>query len=189
MTEVETATEQLIGIDNSSKPAFLRPINAPLPAIYFKDIIGLKPTIAETKDIRQKRIDALDKKKPLLAIEDEPDNIPTFTAEELNAYKDKTKETRQAEQTTDETINSSLDESLELRAFKDSFKNKYRWNWQMGQLLIDNNIKDPKTGNAFYINPSNKVLVRGTKSAVDKETLKDILLKSFNDKLIKKILI
>ena len=46
-----TATEQLIGIDNSSKPAFLRPINAPLPAIYFKDIIGQKPTEAETKDI------------------------------------------------------------------------------------------------------------------------------------------
>jgi hypothetical protein len=56
----------------------------------------------------------------------------------------------------------------------------------MGQLLIDNGIRDPKTGNAFYINPSNKVLVRGTSSAIDKETLKDILLKSFNDKLIKK---
>ena len=90
---------------------------------------------------------------------------------------------------TDETIDSNLDESPELRAFKDSFKNKYRWNWQMGQLLIDNGIRDPKTGNEFYINPSNKVLIRGTKSAIDKETLKDILLKSFNDKKIKKILI
>ena len=135
--------------------------------------------------MRQKRIDALDK-KPLLAIEDEPDYIPAFTAEELNAYKDKTKETRQAEETTDKAIDNSLDESPELRAFKDSFKNKYRWNWQMGQLLIDNGIRDPKTGNEFYINPSNKVLIRGTKSAIDKETLKDILLKSFNDKKIKK---
>ena len=48
--------------------------------------------IAEIKDIRQKRIDKLDKKP--LAIEDEPIDIPKFTAKELNAYKDKTKETR-----------------------------------------------------------------------------------------------
>ena len=63
-----TATEQLIGIDNSTLPAFLRPINTPSPAIHFKDVIGLKPTVAETKDIRQARINKLDK-KPLLAIE------------------------------------------------------------------------------------------------------------------------
>ena len=56
----------------------------------------------------------------------------------------------------------------------------------MGQLLIDNGIKDPKTGNSFYVNPNNKVLVRGSSTALDKETLKDYLLKAFNDKLIKK---
>ena len=85
-----------------------------------------------------------------------------------------------------DTDTSHLDESPELRAFKDSFKNKYRWNWQMGQLLIDNGIKDPKTGNNFYVNPSNKVLVRGSRTALDKEALKDYLLKAFNDGLIKK---
>ena len=56
----------------------------------------------------------------------------------------------------------------------------------MGQLLIDNGIKDPKTGNNFYVNPSNKVLVRGSRTALDKEALKDYLLKAFNDGLINK---
>jgi len=57
-----------MGMDNSTIPAFLRPINTPLPAIRLNDIIGVRPTGAETKDIRQARIDKLDK-KPLLAIE------------------------------------------------------------------------------------------------------------------------
>ena len=98
-----TGTEQTSkknDIDNSI-PAFLRPINAPLPAINMKDVIGLRPTASETKDIRQARINKLDK-KPLLAIEDEPIDIPTFTADELKAYKEKTQETRQAESTTTE---------------------------------------------------------------------------------------
>ena len=99
----------------------------------------------------------------------------------MKKYKEQTQQTRKAEQTTDKTINESLDDSPELRAFKDGFRNKYRWNWQMGELLIKNNIKDPKTGNAFYINPSNKVLVRGGKTAIDKETLKDYLLTAFNE--------
>ena len=81
-----TGTEQTSkknDIDNSI-PAFLRPINAPLPAMNMKDVIGLRPTASETKDIRQARINKLDK-KPLLAIEDEPIDIPTFMADELKA--------------------------------------------------------------------------------------------------------
>ena len=69
-----TATQQMMGMDNSTLPAFLRPINAPLPAIRLKDIIGLRPTTAETREIRQARINKLDKKldkKPVLKIEDE----------------------------------------------------------------------------------------------------------------------
>ena len=88
----------------------------------------------------------------------------------------------------EEPNDSNLDESPELRALKDNFKKdgKYQYNWQMGQLLIDNDIRDPNTGNKFYINPSNKVLVRGGDRAIDKEGLKNIILKSFNDKKLKK---
>ena len=216
-------------MDNLSIPAFLRPINAPSPAIHFKDIIGVKPTVLETKDIRQKRIDKLDNnpnKKPLLAIkpqstEDEAkDTIkiledllkkPSFVSPKkkedslkgVGAFiqgspikskqpsklsdvlkKSPTTEAAAAEEPND----SNLDESPELRALKDNFKKdgKYQYNWEMGQLLIDNDIRDPKTGNKFYINPSNKVLVRGGDRAIDKEGLKDVILKSFNDKKIKK---
>jgi hypothetical protein len=190
-----TATEQTLkknDIDNSI-PAFLRPINAPLPSTNIKDIIGLRPTVSETKDIRQARINKLDK-KPLLAIE------PQSTQDEANdtikllenilkpptPTKPPPPPPQAAAEDEPDTDTSHLDESPELRAFKDSFKNKYRWNWQMGQLLIDNGIKDPKTGNNFYVNPSNKVLVRGSRTALDKEALKDNLLKAFNDGLIKK---
>ena len=60
-----TATQQIMGMDNTSIPRFLMPINTPSPTIRLNDIIGLRPTVAETKNMRQKRIDALDKKKPI----------------------------------------------------------------------------------------------------------------------------
>ena len=183
-----TATEQIMGIDNSSKPAFLRPMNNPLPRINLKDVITELPGLRGTKtEIREARLKLLEPERPIkLSTDDEAVDIPKFTEEELKNYKEKTKETRQAESTNTETDTSHLDESPELRAFKDSFKNKYRWNWQMGQLLIDNGVKDPKTGNSFYVNPNNKVLVRGSSTSLDKETLKDYLLKAFNDGLINK---
>ena len=67
-TQSATATQQIIGLDNSTLPAFLRPINKPSPTIRFNDLMGLRPTAAETKDIRQARNDKLDK-KPVLTIE------------------------------------------------------------------------------------------------------------------------
>ena len=146
-------------------------MNTPSPSINIKDIIGQRPTVSETKDIRQARIDKLDK-KPLLAIEDEPIDIPTFTADELKAYKDKTTETRQAE-----TTNTELDESPELTRLKLQFR---KTNWELGELLIKNNVKAPN-GKDFYVNPNNKVLIRGSSKTLDKETLKDYILKAFND--------
>ena len=171
-----TATEQLIGKDDSAKPPFLRPINAPLTAINLRDVIGLRPTASETKDIRQARINKLDK-KPLLAIEDEPIDIPTFTADELKAYKDKTKETRQAESTNTEPDPNA--EKPERTAFKAKIKSST--NKELGNILIKNNIKEPTTGNDYYIDTKNRVKVRGGTRVFDKTYLTEQLLRAFNE--------
>ena len=177
-----TATEQSIpkknDIDNSI-PTFLRPINAPLPAINIKDVIGLRPSASETKDIRQARINKLDK-KPLLAIEDEPIDIPTFTADELKAYKEKTQETRQAESTNTEPEEDA--EKPELTAFKTKIKSST--NKELGNILTKNGIKEPTTGNNYYIDTLNRVKVRGGRRVFDKTYLTGELLKAFNDGLI-----
>ena len=180
-----TATEQLIGIDNSSKPAFLRPINAPLPAIHFKDVIGLKPTAAETKDIRQARINKLDK-KPLLAIEDEPIDIPKFTAEELKAYKDKTKETRKAEEEGPESlvVGSSIEGYDDFQKYITGKNNKELTNAQLAEILIKNGVKDPNTGKSFYIRTpegtKKKIaMIHGNSNPVNKTILIELLQKEY----------
>jgi len=89
-TQSATATQQIIGMDNSTLPAFLRPINTPVPTMHLKDIIGLRPTTAETREIRQARIDKLDK-KPVLKIEDEKVVLPAISEEDMKKYKNKLK--------------------------------------------------------------------------------------------------
>ena len=153
-----------------------------------------KPDLPVCQMVCDKKIHPKLDKKPLLAIE--PQSTQDEAKDTIKILEDilkpkpptPTKPPPPAAAAEDEpdTDKSHLDDSPQLRAFKDSFKNKYRWNWQMGQLLIDNGVKDPKTGNNFYVNPSNKVLVRGSRTALDKEALKDYLLTAFNDGLIKK---
>ena len=84
--QTATATQQMMGMDNLTIPPFLKPINTPVPTMHLKDIIGQRPTVAETKDIRQARIDKLDKKKPVLAIEDEKVDIPVISEEDMKNY-------------------------------------------------------------------------------------------------------
>ena len=190
-----TATEQTIpnkNIIDNSIPSFLRPMNTPLPQVNMRDIInnipGLKPTATETEDIRQKRINKLDK-KPLLAIEsqstqaDAEDTIKLL--EDILKPKTPTKPPPPAsepETTNTEPDSTSLDESPQLRELKDNFKpkGKYQYNWQMGKLLIDNNIKS-ENGNDFYINSHNQVLVKGSNTALKKDKLADYILKAFNE--------
>jgi hypothetical protein len=92
-TSTATAVVNINPIDNTI-PAFLRPINKPLPRIYAKDLIRPGTTKEQEEIMRQARISKLDKKP--LQIEDEPTNIPNFTEDELNAYKKSIKEAKKA---------------------------------------------------------------------------------------------
>ena len=51
-------------------------------------------------------------------------------------------------------------------------------------MLIKNNIKEPTTGNNYYIDTLNRVKVRGGRRVFDKTYLAGQLLKAFNDGLI-----
>jgi hypothetical protein len=162
-------------MDNSSTPAFLRPINTPSPAIRFNDILGLKPTIAETKDIRQKRIDALDKKKPVLALESQS---PQAEAEDTIKLLENILKPKPASEPASEPDLSHLDETPEQRAFKDRIKAMS--NKEMGQLLRQNSIKG-SNGKNFTVNQRGTSLGSTTQN---KESLKNYLLKAFNDGLL-----
>jgi len=170
-----TSTQQLIGMDNTSIPAFLRPINTPLPAIRLNDIIGQRPTAAETKDIRQARIDKLDKKKPVLALESQSSQAE---AEDTIKLLENILKPKPASEPASEPDLSHLDETPELRAFKD--KIKAMKNKEMGQLLRENNIKG-SNGENFTVNKRGASLGTSTQT---KESLKNYLLKAFNDGLI-----
>ena len=179
--QTATATQQMIGMDNSSIPAFLRPINEPLPAIHFKDIIGVKPTAAETKDIRQARINKLDK-KPLLAIDEEPFNLPKISEEDMKKYRAQTAQNRQAEEKQAEepseptsTSIEGYDEFQKYITDKEKKRKKEITNGILGKMLIKNNIKDPKTGKPFIIDPSNRVKVKGSSTALNNTQLTELL--------------
>ena len=96
----------------------------------------------------------------------------------MKAYKNKTKETRQAESTTPEPDA----EKPELTAFKTKIKSST--NKKLGNILIKNGIKEPTTGNNYYIDTYNRVKVRGGTRVIDKTYLTEQLLKAFNDGLI-----
>ena len=170
-TQSATATQQIIGMDNSTLPAFLRPINAPSPAIRLNDIIGLRPTTAEIREIRQARIDKLDK-KPVLTIEDEKVDIPVISKEDMEKYKKQTEEARKAEETPTEPRATSVEGFDEFSKYINS---KDTYNWRLGEILIKNGITDPATGSPFYINNSNQVLRRGGKTAFNKTQLTELL--------------
>ena len=111
-----------------------------------------------------------------MAIEDEKVDIPVISEEDMKKYKKQTTEARQAEETPPDL--SHLDETPELRAFKD--KIKAMTNKEMGQLLRDNNIKGPN-GENFTANKRGASLGSSTQT---KYALTNYLLKAFNDGLI-----
>ncbi len=148
------------------------------------DIIGLRPTIAETKDIREARIKKLDK-KPVLAIEDEKVDIPAISEEDMKKYKKQTEDVRKAEETTTEPTAKGVEGYDDFVKY---ISRKETYNWMLGEILIKNGITDPATGNQFYINNSNQVLRRGGKTAFNKNFLAGLLMKKYNDGLIKNYL-
>ena len=195
----------MMGMDNLTIPAFLRPINTPLPAIRLNDIIGQRPTAAETKDIRQARIDKLDK-KPLLAIEsqstqdeatkeDEKKNIFISPKKKDDSLKGvgafiqgspiksnqpsklsdilKKSPTKAAEEPESQVVGSSVQGFDDFTAHINDAKNVK--NKDLGQILIKNKVKDPKTGNPFVLDPSNRVHVKGNPTALNRTQLTELL--------------
>ena len=181
--QTATATQQMIGIDNSTIPAFLRPINTPLPAIHFKDIIGQKPTAAETKDIRQARINKLDK-KPLLAIEPQSTQAEVNDTIKLleNILKPKPPTPKAAEETDNEAIGSSIEGYDEFQKYitdKEKKRKKEITNATLGKILIKNKINDPATGKVFVLDGYNRVKVKGNSTALNNTQLTELLLNNY----------
>ena len=52
-------------------------------------------------------------------------------------------------------------------------------NKDLGQILINNKIKDPTTGNVFYIDGYNRVLVKGGSTALNRTQLTELLKKEY----------
>jgi hypothetical protein len=160
-----TATQQMIGIDDSNLPPLTGRINASNPLIRMNDIFKenvktlLPVQVRNTEAERQARLRAFDKP---LAIKQQP---------EIEA---KAEDTISPEKGPE----PHLDETPEQRAFKD--KIKAMTNKEMGQLLRQNNIKG-SNGENFTVNKRGASLGSSTQN---KNTLKDYLLKSFNDGLI-----
>jgi hypothetical protein len=155
--------------------------------------------ITETKDIRQARIDKLDKKpdkkpdkQPVLAIEDEKVDIPVISEEDMKKYKKQTVDVRKAE--AEEPESQEVGSSVEgYDDFVKYISNKNTYNWKLADILIKNGITDPKTGNGFYIRKvkgSDKqiAMMHGSNKTVDKTYLTELLRQKYNEGLIKNYL-
>jgi hypothetical protein len=190
-----TATEQTIpnkNIIDNSIPAFLRPINTPLPSINIKDIIGQRPTVSETKDIRRARIDKLDK-KPLLAIEPKSSQDEANDTIKLleNILKPKpptpTKPPtpppqKAAEEPDNEEVGSSIEGYDEFQKYitdKEKKRKKEITNGTLGKMLIKNKITDPTTGKVFVLDSYNRVHVKGNSTALNNTQLTELLLNNY----------
>jgi len=128
--------------------------------------------------MRQFRINALDKKpdKPLLI---GPQSSLATAVEDAHMLEDLLKK-------PDKSAEESRDVGLNLPgqdAFLAYIKQDYRKvpNKTLGQILITNGIKDPISGNDFYISPVGTVLIRNTKSATAKNRtyLSELLRKEY----------
>jgi hypothetical protein len=192
--QTATATQQIMGMDNLTIPSFLRPINAPSPATHLNDIIGQRPTVSETRDIRQARINKLDK-KPLLAIE------PQSTQDEANdtikllenilkpkppiPTKAPPKETIKAEIDTEDnkeptsTSIEGYDDFVKFITDKEKKKSRQLTNATLGRILIKNKVSDPATGKAFIVDGSGRVKVKGSSTAITNQVLTDLLRENY----------
>ena len=171
--QTATATAQVVNpIDNSISPPLPFRFNKPLPTIRISDIIAenAKPLsltqISEKERMRDARLKALEPKKPLLTIE--PD-IPNYSEEELNQYKEQTQ--KATKQKTQELIN------FELKL--DNMTNR-----QLGQLLKDNNLKGT-SGYDYTITKQGQI--RDGSKAVAKDQLKKNLSFAFENGYLKNV--
>jgi hypothetical protein len=171
--------------------------------MHLKDVIGQRPTVAETKDIRQARINKLDNKpsdnkplvkKSLLAIDEEPFNLPKISEEDMKKYREQTAQNRQAEEKQAEEPSESTSKGVEgYEDFVKHISHKDTYNWKLADILIKNGITDPKTGNGFYVakianTNKKKAMMHGSTKTLDKTYLTELLRQKYNDGLIKNYL-
>jgi len=146
--ETSTATEQTNKPNpiDGTIPAFLRPMNNPLPPVHLKDIVG-PLSKAQAEQARQARISKFDNKKEPLMIEEEV--LPKFTKEELDSYK---KYFQQVEPVVEEENNKSSNQgdSPELIALKSKLKDRNFKRKDMVNLLSKNGITK-KDGLKYHI--------------------------------------
>lgn len=157
--QTSTATEQINIIDNSIPPPQPLRINRPLPTIRMSDIIAANAKPLSLTQISQKviereaRLKALEKKKPDI----EPE-IPTFSKEELNQYKEQTQK-------------ATKQEKEGLKDFERKIENMT--NRQLGQLLKDNNLKG-SSGYDYTITKQGQIR-DGTKPVAKPQLIKNLL--------------
>jgi len=177
-----TATQQNIGPSDSSIPLpFLRPVNADRLSNLF-NISGVALTPQETREMRQNRLAIFDKKSDDSSFIG-PKSSFTETIEDAN---ETSKFLEDLLKKSDKTAEESRDVGVSLEG-KDAFlayiKQDYRKvpNKTLGEILITNGIKDPISGNDFYISPAGTVLIRNTKSATAKNRtyLSELLRKEY----------
>ncbi len=90
-----------------------------------------------------------------------------------------------AEETESKVVGSSVEGYDDFVSYISDAKLK---NADLGNILIKNNITDPKTGNPFYVNINNKVLVRGSTSTLNRTQLSGLLMEKYKKGLIKNYL-
>ncbi len=95
----------------------------------------------------------------------------------MKNYKKQTADARKAEETTEsQVVGSSVEGYDDFVSYISDAKVK---NADLGNILIKNNITDPKTGNPFYVNINNKVLVRGSTSTLNRTQLTELLREKY----------
>jgi hypothetical protein len=186
-----TATQQLLGIDDSSLPQLTGRINASNPLIRMNDIFKenvktlLPVQIRNIEAERQARLRAFDKQLAIKQLAE------TETKASIKQQPEtETKASTKAEDTQTESTAKGVE------GYDDFIKyisNKNTYNWMLANILIKNGITDPKTGNGFYVSKvkgSEKQIARmhGSTNTLDKTYLSELLRKKYNDGLIKNYL-
>jgi len=138
-----TSTQLLLGIDNSSIPPTIKPFREALPKInkeYIQNLPGLRISDDETKKQREARVKKFDTPKI------EQESPPTFTDEELKAYKKHTQQAAKAEEDANKGPSSTEDKPTTEDPRQKQIERMTIP--QLGQLLIANNIT---TNNRKYV--------------------------------------
>jgi hypothetical protein len=157
-----TATQLLLGMDNSSIPPTIKPFREALPQInkeYIQNLPGLRISDEETKKQREARVKKFD--TPKIEQEKPQTKAPPPKAEEIISPED-------------ETPNTPKDPRLvEIERLTIT---------QMGELLMKNNVKGPNNQPYTKSLDGKRVLLSGKNQL--KQPLSERFKQAYNDGLI-----